>query len=245
VGNKNNHAEMNDKLAIELDSLDLLKGSDEKGGPDDLSEESLEKTLSVFSARIHKRFEEHREAESQADRESRERQVLLLSALMRSRKLMRGVINLDLGPDIELTLISDDLQGWPRMVLVPRLRPNPDVKLSFFEVSGTDRAGFAQLDFFISSGVLREQFLLFRQDDLGKVAKLLKRAIRQFFDSLAEEIIKPAVNPDIPEPVAGPSPEPQPESDSFHAADLFEESTTADVLERLSETEEIKSLPEL
>lgn len=217
----------------ELDEYDLLNGEST------ISEASDDLGLSALSARMQKKFEAHKEAESQAAKEAKERHTLLLTALMRARKILRGVASLDLGADIELRLLCDDLQGWPRIGIKPKKKSQPLRELSIFEIVGNDRSGAAQLEMKTDSGSIREELMLFRTEDLDKLPRLMKRIIRTFLDGLAEEVMRPMK--EIEEKIATPE-EISPQSEALKSADLFEEAVDADGLDRLPEIDNLGAL---
>jgi len=219
----------------ELDELDLFSNADPLAQDD-----SLNLQLTALSSRMQKRFEEHREAESQAEKDARSRHLILMTGLMRARKILRGVANLQIGGGVELKLVCDDLQGWPRIAILPRKIDDPDIQLSGFEVSGTDRSGISQIE--VLGGKIREQLLLPRPEDLDRIPRLMKRVVRFYLDTLAEEILsakrKPAEEK-LPEKIIEEAPSPGP---ALHGADLFEEALGEDILETLPELGALEKL---
>lgn len=228
------------KNVPELDELDLFGSGDELAqSPDD----SIGLQLSALSARMQKRFEEHREAESQAEQDARSRQGILLLALMRIRKILRGVASLDIGAGVELKLSCDDLQGWPRMTVTPRKVDDADLEFSTFEVTGNDRSGVSQIDIQTNSGKIREQLLLMREEDLERVPRLMKRVVRFYLDSLAEEILSAKKKPKFEEKLAPAAIEElHPASEALKSADLFEDALEEEILETLPELEQLQKL---
>ncbi len=223
-----------DLLFDELEELDLLK--------DSLTGLKLqEEDLSGLSARIQKRFEEQKEAAAKEGTVSRARQLLLLNALLRTRKTLRGVTNLDLGSKVELKLICDDLQGWPRMLIVPLAKDQDLIDLPQFEVSGVERSGIAEFVARIPGSNVREELLLHREDDLSRVSRTLKRNLRLYLDKLTEEILNPRK---FPEQNIQPVETKQIIEDgpALRDVNLFEEGFQEDVLEKLPQLEEIKLL---
>lgn len=219
------------KLPSEFEELDLF--AEAVPSPED----TLGLKLSSLSARMQKRFEEHKEAESQSEQDARARHLLLLRGLLRVRKILKGISALDVGVGIELRFVCDDFQGWPRVLIAPRKVDEPDIDYSHFEVTGNDRGGVAQLE--MNSTSIREQLLLLKDDDLERIPRIMKRVIRFYLDSLVEEIVSVNKRPkeDELKPV-----ETEPAPQALVGADLFEEGLGEDFLERLPELEQLEKL---
>jgi hypothetical protein len=220
------------KLPSEIEELDLLS-KQVTPSPDD----TLGLKLSALSARMQKRFEEHKEAENRSELDARQRHLLLLQALLKVRKILKGVSALDIGAGVELKLVCDDFQGWPRVQIVPKRVDDPALEYPSFEVTGHDRGGVAQLE--LNSTVIREHHLLLKDEDLERLPRVMKRVIRFYLDSLVEEILSVSKRPKEEElkPV-----EAEPVSQAFVGVDLFEDALGEDFLEKLPELEQLEKL---
>ena len=110
-----------------------------------------------------------------------------------------------------------------------------------FEVIGTDRGGVAQIEMQTNTGSLRDQLMLFRQEDLGKLPRLMKRLIRAYLDALAEEILKPKPKV-VEEKITPVAEEPSAQAEALKSADLFEDAVEEDILETLPQLNELEAL---
>jgi hypothetical protein len=219
---------------LELDQLDLLSGDTSSFNRSDVD-------VSTFSARIQKRFDEQKEVQKREDEGARLRQYFLLSALLRARKVLRGVAKLKLGNLVDLEIICDDFQGWPRILLTPNHIEDDLIDLPNFEVTGGERPGFVEVTIRIPGSSFKEELLISKEEDLLRIARILKRNLRLYLDQLTDEIIKPrqrtvAVKA---EPTAVKALH---EGAALKEVDLFEEGTNREVLETLPQLEEIQAL---
>lgn len=217
----------------ELDQLDLLGSEGPPGKP--------EVDISSFSARIQKRFEEQKEVQKREDDGARQRQLYLLSALLRARKILRGVSQLKLGNNVLLEILYDDFQGWPRILITPNHAEDDLIELSQFEVTGCERPGVVELTIRIPGTSFREELLISKQEDLQRVTRILKRNIRLYLDQLTDEIIKPKFKPVIAAAVEEPVVKALNEVHALKEANLFEEHND-ETLETLPELDVIHAL---
>ena len=199
--------------------------------------------MSTFSARIQKRFEEQKEVQKREDDGARTRQFYLLSALLRARKILRGVSLLKLGNSVNLEVVFDDFQGWPRILIIPNHVKDDLIELSQFEVTGSERPGVVEITMRIPGTSFREELLISKQEDLLRVTRVLKRNIRLYLDQLTDEIIKPKFKDstnkaEIDVPVVKSLNEGQ----ALKEVNLFEERFGDEVLDTLPQIEEIQSL---
>ena len=218
----------------ELDQLDLLGGD----SPSSKSEDDI----STFSARIQKRFEDQREVQKREDDGARLRQYYLLTALLRARKTLRGVSLLKLGNNVELELLCDDFQGWPRILVIPNHAKDDLIELSNFEVTGSERPGVVEITMRIPGTSFKEELLISRQEDLQRISRTLKRNIRLYLDQLTDEIIKPKFRASVSAPVEEVAVKALNEGQALKEVNLFEERANDNILETLPQLEEIQVL---
>jgi len=230
-----NSSEIDSPIALieELDQFDLFQSP-----PESSVEKDLDSDFTTFSARIQKRFEEKKEAEEKEGTSIRYRHSLLLAALLKARKAVRGVSSLNLGGRVELDIVCDDLQGWPRISIIPR-QGDDCLELSHFEISGIERSGLAEITMRIPGSQLREDLLINKDEDLLRVSRTLKRNLRLYLDQLTEEIINPKVMPETPKNGAS---EKIAEKTALKEVDLFEDHHVADLLEKLPQMDEVEAL---
>ena len=219
----------------ELDQLDLL-------GSDNSPSGGSEVDISTFSARIHKRFEEQKEVQKREDDGARLRQFYLLSALLRARKILRGVSQLKLGNNVNLEIVCDDFQGWPRVLITPNHSKDDLIELSHFEVTGSERPGVVEITMRIPGTSFKEELIISKPDDLQRVSRVLKRNIRLYLDQLTDEIIKPKFRASAIAPVQENAIKALNEGQALKEVNLFEDHSNGNVLETLPQLEEIQAL---
>lgn len=219
---------------LELDQLDLL-GNHKDPGKSDVD-------LSTLSARIQRRFEEQKEVQKREDDGARIRQFYLLSALLRARKILRGVGLLKLGNSVRLDVISDDYQGWPRILVYPNHLKDDLIELSQFEVTGSERPGVVEITMRIPGTSFKEELLISKQEDLLRVTRVLKRNVRLYLDQLTDEIIKPTFKNSIKAPEDTAVVKSLNEGEALKEIDLFEDRSGDELLDTLPQLEEIQSL---
>jgi hypothetical protein len=227
--------DINAKIPIaELDQLDLLGGESTPG--------KSEVDISTFSARIQKRFEEQKEVQKREDDGARIRQFFLLSSLLRARKILKGVSQLKLGNNVDLQIVCDDFQGWPRILIEPNHAKDDLIELSSFEVTGSERQGVVELTMRIPGTSFKEELIISKQEDLQRVTRILKRNIRLYLDQLTDEIIKPRYR-DSGKVAADEVPvKALNEGQALKEVDLFEDHSGGEVLDTLPQLEDIQSL---
>lgn len=218
----------------ELDQLDLLGSTNDSSQPDVV--------LSTFSARIQRRFEEQKEVQKREDDGARARQFYLLSALLRVRKILRGVSLLKLGNNVTLEVTFDDFQGWPRILISPNHLKDDLIELSQFEVTGSERPGVVEITMRIPGTSFKEELIISRQEDLLRVSRILQRNIRLYLDQLTDEIIKPRFKDSTKAAVEANAVRSLSEGQALKEVNLFEERSGDEVLDTLPQLEELEAL---
>lgn len=170
-------------LPEELEALDILDGEKARGS-------GLSATLDAFSTRIQRKKKEQEALDSSAERAARERQQHLLEAMVQVRRALREVSRLDLGDHFRFSLICDDVQGWPRVLLKLHEFEKPNAEHPFFEVVPYDRNSRAVLNIVFGVDRKEEQTILSSKEDIRRLSMMLKRYIRTFLDETADIVVR-------------------------------------------------------
>ena len=237
------------KLDNELDQYDLLGPSDEPSTTA-LPETNLSATTQAFNNRIQRKKREQEKVLNQAERLSKQRQTLMLQALMNIRRSLRDVTRIDLGERFRFALQADDWQGWPRLTVrvVDSLRPQQEYP--FLRVTAHDRQARGAIDFEYDASLPAESLSLTSENEIKRLPNLLKKCVRSFLDLTgdivleAERKVEDLAHEQRLE--SRPFEENQPKEESSRlSGDVFQDDIPQqDFLETLPSLDEVQSLPD-
>lgn len=185
----------------------------------------LEQTVGAFATRIARKLKERDAQQSESEKAAEVRHNLILEAMNTIRKALQETLRINLGDRFNLDLWVDDWDGWPRvqLVLVDRLAPNRvDYALI---VSANDRKETGVIEMNTRSGVSLGKIDLIDRAGLTRLALSLKKAVRQFLDSVAAYVLNPVREEDLVETLSKPieSEDLDPVQANLHSADVFAE----------------------
>ena len=236
------------KLDNELDQYDLLAPSDE--GTTALPETNLSATTQAFNNRIQRKKREQEKFLNQAERAAKQRQALMLQALMNIRRSLRDVTRIDLGERFRFAPQADDWQGWPRLTVrvVDSLRPQQDYP--FLRVTAHDRQARGAIDFEYDPSQPVESLSLTSEAEIKRLPNLLKKCVRAFLDLTgdivleAERKVEDLAHDQRLEAKRFEENHPKEESSGL-SGDVFQDDIPQqDFLETLPSLDEVQSLPE-
>lgn len=153
--------------------------------------DSLGITAEVFASRMQRRLKEN-EAKQSANKQAGEaRQSLLLSAMTTVRKALSATARISLGSRFTFDLLVSDWEGWPRieLALVDEIAPQR-VDYSLI-ITAYDRKGIGTLQMSLHSGEVLARLHLDPPNEIEKLPLLLKKAVREFLDKVAEYVLNP------------------------------------------------------
>ncbi len=238
------------KLDNELDQYDLLAPGGENGAAPALPETNLSATTQAFNNRIQRKKKEQEQVLNEAERQTKQRQALMLQALMNIRRSLRDVTRIDLGDRFQFALQADDYQGWPRLTVrvVDSLRPQQDYP--FLRVTAHDRQARGVIDFEYDRSQPVESLSLVSEAEIKRLPNLLKKCVRAFLDLTgdivleAERKVDDLVHEQRIEARRFEENQPREETNAL-SGDVFQDELPAqDFLETLPSLDEVQSLPE-
>ena len=158
-----------------------------EGKPAD-SFSDFDATVSAFQGRMNKQIKAREEAIQEADEATTRRQMRVLEQMVKIRKSLRQVAELDLGFRFSFKLVLDDWEGWPRMIVQLVDSVNPIAEFAVLQVIASDRLEDGLLEFQYADEKDPETLELGDVRNVRKVPSLLKKCVREHLDMIAELI---------------------------------------------------------
>jgi hypothetical protein len=174
----------------ELDQFDLLSPENDDGTLSVLPDTNLSATTQAFNNRIQRKKKEQEKVLSRAEQESRRRHALMIQALMQIRKSLREVTRVDLGERFHFSLIADDWQGWPRLIirLIDSLLPDADYPT--FRVTAHDRHSKGCIEIEYDPAQPPDSVSLAVESELKRMPSVLKKCVRTFLDLTGDIVLE-------------------------------------------------------
>ncbi len=186
---------------------------------------NLESTVGAFATRIARKLKERDVQQSEAEKAAEMRHNLILEAMNTIRKALQETLRINLGDRFHLDLWVDDWDGWPRvqLVLIDRLAPKR-IDYSLI-VSANDRKETGQIEMMQNNGLVLGKIELSDRAGLTRLALALKKAVRQYLDSVATYVLNPVRPEDMIEILSKPieAEDLEPVDTRLKSADVFTE----------------------
>ncbi len=155
---------------------------------------NLNSTAEAFKARFQQQKKEQDQALSDAEAATKNRHRLMVQALTTIRRSLLELRRIELGERFRLEINADEWRGWPRISVVLADNIIRNVEYPKFVVTANDRQEKGLIE--INTGAQPTATmpavinLPMRDDaDLSRLPVLLKRAVRNYLDTIAQTIL--------------------------------------------------------
>jgi len=210
----------------------------------------LAKTAKAFDSRMQRLKRKQQDEALTEEKETRERHMLLLEALLNIRNSVVDLCRVNLGDRFSLQLIADDWQGWPRSTVKLVDSIFADKEYPYFCVKAADRAGKAFIEVIYEDPLKPVKIEFTKRQDLKTLPITLRKCARSYLDIVGdlvleaereyefsgeEDVLKKKNLQDVKGDAS---------DETQLTGDLFSDELKDDIFEALPELESINVLPD-
>lgn len=151
----------------------------------------IDSTVGSFASRIKRKLQEQAEHDSEALRSRETRHSLMLNAMTNIRRALQETCKIELGERFSFRLETGDWEGWPRVELRLIDALDPQALEHALIVTATDRKELGTIAIDTKGGKRLGQVHLQGPEEFPRVQVVLKRALRDFLDTVGAYILNP------------------------------------------------------
>lgn len=152
---------------------------------------SLGSTFGTFAHRIQRKLREQEIIDGASQRAGDERQARMLQAMTTIRRALQDTCKINLGDRFEFDLEVNDWEGWPRLELNLIDSLQPDDRRFGLIVSAHDRNELGTIQLVTRAEAVLARIYLRDAQEMQRIPLLLKKAVRQFLDDVAQYVLNP------------------------------------------------------
>ena len=151
----------------------------------------IDSTVGSFASRIRKQLQEQAEQSVESERATKTRHSLMMQAMTNIRRALSEACRIELGERFSFKLETGDWEGWPRVELRLVDSVSPKSLDHALVVTATDRRESGSIIIDTKDGKRLGHVGLLNPDEFPRVQVVLKRALRDFLDTVGAYILNP------------------------------------------------------
>lgn len=152
---------------------------------------SLESTVGTFAVRLQRRLQEQAAEQSKSQKLTDERHSRMLQAMTTIRKALSETGKINLGKRFQFKVKVTDWEGWPRVELALVDNLITDRNSHALIVSANDRNNAGTILMSTNADLVLGRTQLAQPGELEKLPKILKKAVRDFLDTVSAYVLNP------------------------------------------------------